>query len=852
MKPFCPIGVVNAWKPLTHRVYRALIEHRHFFIVVTLLTLVTTFPAIIYIFKTDVYWLPSTARDIYTHVWDAWYGQLVLTGQADRPYTNLMFYPEGIDLGRHSYVLPNILAVIVFQLFLPLSNSFSLAWLLIIISSALAAYIYLLWFFEDKWIALFGAVVFAFSPHVASEPHHPDVTYIVPIPLVLYCFHRGIREQRTALIILAGVLTGLTSMGLRYTYAIVLVMLGLYVCAFALVKWRQRRFWRDIALLVLVGAVSSAWGVYPLLRSSEVSGSVLGSYGGRQYYTDAISFLVNHRHPLFGPLLDGIFQTPEGAKTSATSFLGYLPLLLVCIGLINGSTRRLMLPWALLGGVFLILRLGPVLTINGVAYPDILLPKHFLDQVPPGLFRAFVATDQFMAGAVLPLAILTCFGLVALRIRAPFPTGPAVILALVLIVAFEYYMPIREHKVPQASFDFIDWLKLEEEHGEIRLINIPMGRTPSLVYKGHQAVSGYPHSEGAISRTPESAYDYIRASYLLRAWLNLRPINCEISVREFYLADLAKLEADGFSHVVFHRPLPHGYKIGESFEYARPSYEDQFVSIYRLEDLRESCPAEPDARQRFAEAYAKTLLNNLSQINRHGIAVIFAPNIPAADLLIHHTRSYQPAGRAVLVIASDEQENVIIQSSKSNEPEAIADTAAHEALWLVNLQGEFRAERTPAFQDWFTEQFHFCKRFHEEAQAHIDLYLSADIPCSAMDESSALEVQYDSGVRLHNISHVARDEMLHFYTAWTNNAPKHYSFSLQFFDESGRKTLQYDSVIDRDLLSTHKIDASSLPAGAYSVKLIVYDFETQISQGGLVAGGGQRFERELDVARIEL
>ncbi|MDE2637349.1 MAG: hypothetical protein OXI30_13380, partial [Chloroflexota bacterium] len=119
-------------------------------------------------------------------------------------------------------------------------------------------------------------------------------------------------------------------------------------------------------------------------------------------------------------------------------------------------------------------------------------------------------------------------------------------------------------------------------------------------------------------------------------------------------------------------------------------------------------------------------------------------------------------------------------------------------------------------------------------------------------ESSALEVQYDSGVRLHNISHVARDEMLHFYTAWTNNAPKHYSFSLQFFDESGRKTLQYDSVIDRDLLSTHKIDASSLPAGAYSVKLIVYDFETQISQGGLVTGGGQRFERELEVARIEL
>lgn len=121
-----------------------------------------------------------------------------------------------------------------------------------------------------------------------------------------------------------------------------------------------------------------------------------------------------------------------------------------------------------------------------------------------------------------------------------------------------------------------------------------------------------------------------------------------------------------------------------------------------------------------------------------------------------------------------------------------------------------------------------------------------------MDESSALEVQYDSGVRLHNISHDARDDMLHFYTAWSNSTAKTYGFSLQFFDEDGNKALQYDNVIYRDLLSTHEIDASSLPEDDYSVKLIVYDFETQISLGGVVAESGLRFERELEVARIEL
>ena len=837
--------MLNGAAPM-HRLSTLLREHRHFFIVVTLLTLATTFPTIVYVFKTDVFWMPTTNPDVYIHIWDTWYGKQVLAGQADRLYTNLMFFPEGLSLNSHQYALPNILAVMAFNLFLPVSNAFSLAWLLIIFSCALSAYVYLLWLFDDKWIALLGAIVFGFSPHVAGEPHHPVVTYLVPIPLVLYCFHRGIREQRSILVALAGLLAGLTSIGLLYTYVILLIMLGLYVCAFALVKWRQRHYWRDIALLILVGAASSVWGVYPLLSDRAVTDSLLGWYSGKHFYSDAISFLVNHRHPLFGPLLEGAFQTPAHAKTSSTSFLGYLPLLLIGIGLINSATRRRMLPWAFLCGVFLLLRLGPVLKINGVEYPHILLPKHFLDQIPPGIFQAFAATDQFMAGAVLPLAALACFGLVALRLRSPFLTRPAVILALILIVAFEYYMPVSQRIIPQERFAFLDWLRSEEDEGQVRLINIPMGHVASKGYNLYQALTGYPHAEGAISRNPESAFDYIRANYLLRAWLNHRPINCEISVRDFYLSDLAKIEADSFSHVVFHRPLPDVRNFGENFAYARPSYKDEFVSIYRLEDLRESCPQEPDARQLFAGTYAKALQNSLSQLNRHGIAVILAPTVQAADILIRHTRDYQPAGRPVSLIASDDQAKTIIQSSDSTDPEA------QKAVWLVNVPGEFRAEQTPAFQGWLAERFQFCGRFHEEAQVHIDLYLSADIPCSAMGESSALEVEFDGGARLHNISYAAIDGILHFYTAWTNNAPKHYSFSLQFFDESGHKTLQYDSVINRDLLSTHEIDASSLPGGAYSVKLIVYDFETQISQGGLVASSGQRFERELEVARIEL
>ena len=113
----------------------------------------------------------------------------------------------------------------------------------------------------------------------------------------------------------------------------------------------------------------------------------------------------------------------------------------------------------------------------------------------------------------------------------------------------------------------------------------------------------------------------------------------------------------------------------------------------------------------------------------------------------------------------------------------------------------------------------------------IALYLRADIPCSAVDENGEMAVRYDGGVRLHNVSYVQRAEVIRIYLAWANATPTHYAFSLQFFDAEGNKALQFDDVIYRQVLTSYDIDASSLPAGTYSIQLIVYDYETGASQG---------------------
>ena len=574
-------------------------EHRHFVIVVTLLTLVITFPTIVYVFKTGEFWHPAGSDpDTFIKFWDIWYGMRIVTGQADRFYTDLMFYPEGVSLVNHPFFWPQVIVVNTLQLIMPLSNAYNLSFLLIVFSSALAAYTYLLWLFKDKWIAQFGAVVFGFCPHVLGFASWPETAWLAVFPLNLYIFHRAVVERRAGLFFLAGILAGLTSVVTLYHYVQVVIMLGFTVCAFAVSRWRDDIFWRHVILLIVALGLSSAWRVIPMMQHRAALDEAMTYYSQGETHYDLITNFSHHRHPVLGPLAKELLKTPQNAQPNTSySYLGLLPLVLVGIGLYRSGTRRKMLPWLGLCLVFLVLRLGSTLQINGTEFVGILLPKHYLNQLLPFAFEPFAVTARFMAGARLPMAILSCFGVIALRDRYPVAARPRFILALILIVAFEYYIPVEMTSLDPITnqpftderLAFLDWL--EEEDAEVRLINLPFGRDNAKLYNFYQLLSGFPQTEGAISRTPDSAYDYIRANPVLSIWHEHRPTNCVIQLRDHYLEGLTQLAEDGFSHVVHHHGFYFWARHIENFRYVDPAYSDNYVSIYRLNDLRESCPS---------------------------------------------------------------------------------------------------------------------------------------------------------------------------------------------------------------------------------------------------------------------
>ena len=458
----------------------------------------------------------------------------------------------------------------------------------------MSAYVYLLYLFEDKWICLFGAAVFGMSGYVVGRTSQPDVALIATLPLSLYCFHRGVLEDRWRFIICAGALAGVTVFIGMYTFVCIVLSLGLYILCFARSRWHSRTYWLRIIVMVVVTGVISILRIYPMIADSAALDRALDKSGQAEQDNDLLQYFINYENPVTMRLFTNrVAQRFIALRNPPlwwnTSYLGYVPLLLIGLGFLRPNTRRKMFPWLSLMLPFLILRLGSILTINGRQIGAIVLPKHLLDRLFPTVFEAFHATDHFQTGVLLPLAVLSCFGLLAVMKRIPEGRRIPVILILIGLLAFEYYRALDPKIVTRDEVAFLEWLDAEEE-GPIRLINLPMNRGNSKFYGYYQTLSGFPHAEGVASRTPPEAYTYIGSNLLLETWRNKESIVCEGANRGEYLAAVNQLESDGFSHIILHVQRPNAENIAASFLRNEQVYQDGFVKIFRLENLGESCP----------------------------------------------------------------------------------------------------------------------------------------------------------------------------------------------------------------------------------------------------------------------
>ena len=819
----------------------ALRCHLPFLLVIPLLIIAMTFPAIQHILPDDEFWLVQHNIDANMLLWDAWYFERLMKGRADYYFTDLLFYPQGVSLAFHNFSLPHMALMTALKTILPADSAFNLSYLLLSFTTTAAGYLYMYYLFRDSWLALFGCVVFGLCGFVLARPAQIHISFIAPIPLALYCLHRAINEDSRKFMLLAGGIIGATAFVGLYTLVCLLIIIGCFVLGFAFSRWRSPHYWLAILLLIVTASAVAFPRVYPMLRDAAELSGALAKNEGIELGTDLMWYFVPYKHPLLGPLLTSALPIVDKPGWDRVVYLGYIPLALLALALFKRRTRSAALPWLGLALIFLTLRLGSTLTFNSTNYPNILLPKHYLEQILPAVFKAFWTPDAFLSGALLPLAALSCLGLSALLHSIPGRARRAVILILALAAAFEYYQAQIPYTQPPGRLDFIDWLRQEDDPDSIHLINLPMGGQSSKVYAYYQSFNGYPHAEGRPTRTPTAAFAYIDDNLLLREWRAGKSYNCLPGNQAEFRAAQSQLLADGFTHIVLHRDRLYRETIAANFSQIPTAYSDDQVSVYRLADLDESCALSAlmsqDARAQLAAIAETTVLPWAS-----AALLSIQPNADAAAILLGmrgHT-SLQIEGSQILGSQVRGDDNADAESA----------FAASDIILFTADRSTARQETVATYRQWIKSQFDSCGSLSESDRTVIEVFLRSGYPCQLAIADSPLAIDYYKGIQLGNMLVRVAGDQLELHLLWTQLPADAHAVSIQLFDETGVKALGQDLVFHRSPLVKQRIGLASLKPGEYSMKMIVYNYETGASLPGTVISSQERFDRELEIMTL--
>ena len=824
---------------------KLLRNHWHVLLIVPLVVIVMTWPTFLRIFDNEEFWLYDTNFDVYFKLWDAWYLERVLAGQAEFYFTDKIFHPRGISLAFHQISLPQSLLTLAFHKVIPVDDAYNLASLLILCLNAFCAYLLIQHLIKDKWIALYGAVAVGVASLLTHHSLLPDLITFGTIPLSIFVLHRSIVEGRWRLAALAGMFAGLTAFIGMYIFLINLMTIGIYSCFLALKRWRTRAFWRALMVFLAACGFFSIFRIYPMIADATQLLDRMQEHPDRVRSNDVLDYFVLAQNPLTG----SFFQTVSDVSTDSreiSGYLGYINLLFLASALVFSRHRRPLTPWIIMLGFFAIMRLGRFLTFNGADYRDIPLLEHYLVDWFPFVFQHFQGAKYYQIGIALPLAVLSCFGLAAVLRSKPTRIRIALVFISAFILAIESYVPRgegRELKLELGKTAFVDWLRSTEE-SPLQLIHLPREpRRHTNYYLYLQTLVQFPHVYARANYTPQSAKAYIQNNLLLRAWQESRSIHCLHYNEQAYISALDSVLQGGSTYIVVHHWLWGDEFVMPSLANLPALYDNGFVSVYSLQDLRLNCQNQGGELPQFTHLAQSSWATPGS----HASIVSFHPSQSIDTANFRYLRSLFSHWKSLLHVYLDKGELVIQNGGAFNED---VDAFARDNQIVYLVYNANTSDESPTDTLKFLNRFSFCQRDAHDDGAVIELYLKPEFYCALYSSEDPFQVRYDNGAQLENLLYEFNQDVLDLQILWRNLPDETHSLSVQLFDAAGDKAHGQDSVIGSRSITRHSLDLSSLPPGDYIVKLIFYRYSTGQSVRGTDSSSGESFERALTIATI--
>lgn len=552
-------------------------------------TILISYPLV---FKLGGQWLALRDSDTYVKLWDNWWLQEHVFNGASLTFTDLLFYPDGVDLSYHSISWTVALLSVVLETVTDSITAYNLTILIALFGTAYAAYLLARPFMRYRAAAWLAGAIYSYAPyHLTHSGGHPDLVHLAPIPLAVLLLYIAFTKQSILASLGAALMIGLAGFTSLYIMVFALLTIG-PVLLFLLVdkhRWSQAEYWRIAIVFGLASVIMLSIRLVPIYQDSgALTDAIESKYTADLNQTDLLSyFLPSHVNPLFEPFTSDTAQGFGFMSKKWPAYLGIIPLALTIVALLWKKQRKYVLMWLSIALIFFILSLGSTLRFNGILYEDIALPARFLSWFPP--IRAVGRPNFFVMGVLLPLAMLASFGFDRLlRILEGRRIAQLVLmLAIPGLLLVEYW----SGEFPGVS-SYVSpfYEQLSQEPGDFGIIQLPMGRGESKRYQYLQSIHMKPIVEGLSARTSNDAYQYILSNPILLNWHVGEPLDCGRFELNRFPSALDALIDDGFRYVVVNHiesGVPDRFA---SYFPLGPFYQDNDLSVFMLTELRDEPP----------------------------------------------------------------------------------------------------------------------------------------------------------------------------------------------------------------------------------------------------------------------
>jgi hypothetical protein len=378
--------------------------------------------------------------------------------------TNI-FYPHQQTLAYSEYLLPQSLAVLpVWLVFKNPVLAHNLAFLLAFLTSGLGMYALARYLVRNDYAAVIAGIIFAFSPFMFAHLAQIQVATAGGLPLALLYLHKFFETGRRRDILLFTLFYVVQFLANGYYGIYLSLFSGLLILVWTIQKksYRDRRFWANLALFVLIALVCLGpfFSHYLHARNDMGFSREMGASTSLGSFLATVPF-----NRLYGKITAPLFRR-EGVL-----FPGLIVVVLAALGLLLSFRRKKRkgdvppdVPWIYAA----ILVLAFLFTL-GPPGPYMLLYKYV-----PG-FNGLRALSRIHIFVMLSLSILAAIG-----VRRLFSVGgglrkniaKAVVVLLILLEYASFPVPLQSVPVGKEIPEVYPWLARQPD--DIVLIELPL------------------------------------------------------------------------------------------------------------------------------------------------------------------------------------------------------------------------------------------------------------------------------------------------------------------------------------------------------------------------------------------